>query len=686
MSPEQARGKPLDKRTDVWAFGCVLFEMLTGRKAFAGDDVSEILAFVITKEPDWAALPANAPGAIRKLLRRCLEKDRKRRLADVADARFELEEARHGPHAPLVPATSASPPSRRREYLWAVAALVFVITSGVLAVRSVFTPVPEAATVRFDVSAPEGARIDRTSTSISPDGRKVSYVATFESRTLIWVRRLDTSTAQPLPGTENASRPFWSPDSQFLAFFAQGKLKRIAATGGPIQVVCGLSGTATYNGTWNSRGVILFAANDQGPILRVSAAGGQSTPATVLNASLKENRHSYPNFLPDGRHFLYLSSGDVRLTYVGTLDSGERHALPGIVSEAKYSSMGYLMFLQNGSLVARRFDVGRLELSEEPLQIAEQFGAGPLAPFSVSMNGDIAHLSLGAATSQLAWFDRAGKQLALVGPAGEYRNPELSPDGRFVAFERGAPADIWVLDIQKGLTSRFTSNAAADTSPVWSPDGRTIAFATDRDTQVNIGQGNIYERAFGVVGEDKLLLKTDAPKNPMDWSRDGRHLVFDAGLDVWALPLTDDRKPFRVTETPSTEMQARMSTDGRWIAYASTESGRFEVYIQSFPRPGIKQQVSTMGGEAPRWKRDGSELFYLAPDSTLMAAAITPAGSSLEMGTPRPLFQSGLGFFTAVDPRNRAQYDVDHDGRFLMGVTSAEQSMRITVILNWMGR
>jgi len=294
------------------------------------------------------------------------------------------------------------------------------------------------------------------------------------------------------------------------------------------------------------------------------------------------------------------------------------------------------------------------------------------------MNGAISYVTGAIPNSSLVWFDRAGKRLTVAGPSGEYRNLELSPDGRFVAFERGSPADIWVLDIQKGLTSRFTSNAGADSSPVWSPDGRTIAFTTDRD-----GQGNIYERAFGVVGEDKLLLKTEGLKIAMDWSRDGRYLAYGLGLDVWAVPMSGDRQPLRITETPFSEKESRLSPDGRWIAYASTESGRFEVYIQSFPKPGIKQQVSTTGGIAPRWKRDGTELFYLAADGTLMAASVNPTGSSLELNTPSPLFQTSLSFFTAVDPRTRAQYDVSTDGRFLMGVTPAEASTHVNVILNW---
>ncbi len=680
MSPEQARGRPVDKRTDIWAFGCVLYEMLTGTRTFeAGETVSDAVAAILTREPDWTRLPAATPIAIRTVLRHCLEKDRKHRLADIADARLEIDEARNEP-APVVSPSTLPAHSRRREFLWATAAFVFFVTTAALALRTLFTEVPEPVMVRFEVAAPQGARIDRNSTALAPNGRRLAFVATLESKTLLWVRQLDASSVQPIPSTEDASRPFWSPDGQHIAFFAQGKIKRVAATGGPVQVLCSLPSTSTYNGTWNESDVILFAPNDQGPVLRVPAAGGQPTPATELNASLKETRHSYPHFLPDGRHFLYLVTVEgSRSTYVGTLDSNERHAVPGIVSEAKYSSTGYLMFLRDTSLVAQRFDTNRLELSGEAVQIADQVANGPLAPFSVSMNGAISYVAGGAVpNSSLGWFDRAGKPVTVVGPSGEYRNLELSPDDRFVAFERGSPADVWVLDIERGLTSRFTSNAGVDWSPVWSPDGRTIAFSTDRD-----GQGNIYERAFGVVGVDKLLLKTDGPKTAMDWSRDGRYLAYGLGLDIWAVPMSGDRQPLRITETPFSEKESTLSPDGRWIAYASTESGRFEVYIQSFPKPGIKQQVSTTGGMMPRWKRDGTELLYLSADGKLMAASANPAASSLELNTPSPLFQTSLPFITSVDARIRAQYDVSTDGRFLMGVTPAEASTDINVILNW---
>jgi dipeptidyl aminopeptidase/acylaminoacyl peptidase len=351
-----------------------------------------------------------------------------------------------------------------------------------------------------------------------------------------------------------------------------------------------------------------------------------------------------------------------------------------------------VLFRSGGSLMAQPFDVRRLELSGEPFPVAELGTANAAVAYSVSMTGALAYRpSLGGVrlNSQLAWFDRKGKQLAPVGPSAEYGSLQLSPDGKYVAFERGAPSDIWVLDIQKGVTSRLTTDPARDAYPVWSPDGRTIVFGSNRD-----GPLNLYERPFGVVGEDKVLVKTETQAIPTDWSRDGRYVVFDLVQpgtqnlrDLWALPMSGDRKPLRLTQTPFTKFAPRVSPDSRWIAYLSSESGRPELYIQSFPQPGTKQQVSTNGAFMPRWSRDGKELFYVAPDTTLMAVAITSGGPSLETGAPTPLFKAPI---VAATLNVRRDYDVATDGRFLINVSGPAGSAAaplaappITVVLNW---
>jgi hypothetical protein len=375
--------------------------------------------------------------------------------------------------------------------------------------------------------------------------------------------------------------------------------------------------------------------------------------------------------------FLSVSAGD-RSTHVGTLDSDERRAIPGVPSEAKYSTTGHLLFIQNNALVAQSFDTDRLTLSGDPFQIAEQVSGGPLAAHSVSRNGDVAYspasaLLAGVVTS----FDRGGTAGAAVGPAAEYRSPALSPGGRFLAFERGVPGDIWVMDLESGVSSPFTTHASGDFSPVWSPNQQAIVFASDRD-----GARSLYERPFGARGDERLILKVDEnATTAMDWSSDGRYVLYGAALDLWALPRFGDQQPFRVTEGPAAELQARLSPDGRWMAYTSNESGAFEVFVQSFPQPELRRQVSTSGGFTPRWSPDGGELYYVTPTGMLMAVPVTLGSASFDVRTPTALFRSTLASLLSVDPRIRGAYDVAPDGRFLMAV--GPDSPPMSVILNW---
>ena len=703
MSPEQARGSVVDKRADVWAFGCVLYEMLTGRQTFPnGETVSDTLAGILTREPDWQALPYGTPPKIRTLLQRCLQKDVGRRRRDMTENRIEIEEACSQRNTAAQP--SSSQPSRRREYVLSALLIVLLLVTVAFALRAVFTPAPEPPAVRFEISTPNsvmGAQAIQA-IELSPDGRKLAFLGVSQSRAQIWVRPLDAADAQPLPATEGLGpfSFFWSADSQYIAFFKEGKLSKVAATGGPAQVVCNLPAPDYSGGTWNAEGVILLGRAQAGPLLRVPAAGGEPTPLTQLDASRKETRHAYPHFLPDGRHFLYVaqSSGpSERVAYVGTLDSKERHPLPSVASDVKYSSTGRVLFIRDGSLMAQPFDIKRLELSGEAVPVAE-LGVLPGAlsgPYSVSWTGALAYRagipSTNPQSTQLAWFDRKGKQLGLVGPSGEYFRPSLSPDGNYVVFERGSPSDIWVMDIQKGVTSRLVSSPEGGSSfPVWSPDGRSIVY-----TRIT----GMYERAFGVVGEEKLLLRPEPLLGPTDWSRDGRYIVANDGryivannvpgapYDLWALPLFGDRKPLRVTQTPFNEVGARISPDGHWIAYMSNESPGppYQLYIQSFPEPGKKQQVSTNGAYIPRWGHDGKELFYVEPDLTLMAVSIKSTRSSLEAGVPIRLFKAPINSATLGNGRN---YDVAADGRFLVNVVPSSLgpprvSAPITVILNW---
>jgi len=671
MSPEQARGRTVDRRADVWAFGCVLFEMLTARRPFDGEDLPEILANVMKTEPDWTLLPAATPLAIRRLLRRALIKDHKRRLADISAVRLELEDAdREEGERP-----SLSPSSERR-WIWAAAAGVLVLASAAFAIREMRVPAPDVRVVRFDVTPSPGV-ITQVGQPLSPDGRTLAFASGIRGDSPIWVQPLDSGVARPLAGTEGASRFFWSPDSQEIAYFVEGSLKKVAVNGGrPQQVVAG----PFRDGAWGSQGVMLVGGQRGRPLLRVSALGGTPTPETTLDESRGEISHDYPEFLPDGRHYIFLSRplrGDDWITYVGTIGSKERRPLPGIRSAVKYSPTGHVLFLQGSTLMAQRFDRDRLELSGDAFPIAEQVSGARTGPFSVADNGGLAFLVLPPSDVQFTWFDRSGRPIRTVGEKAPYRNPSLSRDERFVAYDRGSPADVWVLDLERGGRSKVTSNSASDGVPVWSSTQQEIVFSSNRG-----GTNGLYRRAVGSDGDDQLLWKGELSMQPFDWSKDGRYVAYLSGGDLWALPLPKGGDPIQLTASPiHEESSATFSPDGRWIAYQSTEAvgvtqtGEGDVFIQSFPDRGFKKQVSTAGGFVPRWSSDGQELFYLSADGTMMAVAIQTTGSTIDVGTPAPLFPA-----VPVRP-DVADYWVSRDGRFLIGVR--EPTRHIRVILNW---
>jgi serine/threonine protein kinase/WD40 repeat protein len=717
MSPEQARGKEVDRRADVWAFGCVLYEMLTGRQTFPqGDTLSDTLAGILAREPDWQALPADTPPRIRSLLERCLRKDERRRWGGMADVRYEIEEARkERENSARRPASALL--ARRRRLVLNTLALAFLLITVVSGLWYFLGPAPEVHALRSEYLGPHGNAIAGLGEAeLSPDGRKLAFLARSEEKSLVWVRTLD-STSQPLPSTEGTGTElFWSADSQFIAFSAEGKLKKIAFSGGPAVVVADLPGSASYAGTWNADDVILIGSEAGGPLLRVPGAGGELTPVTELDKERKETAHAYPSFLPDGKHYFYLvrSSDPQRsaAAFVGELGSKERIELPGIASEVKYSAApngGYLVFIRDGALMGQPFNAKKLKTTGEAFPLADAFvdaRSAPGGPFSVSAAGDLAYLrpfnvSGAAATTsaQFAWFDRSGKQLALAGPEGPYvfgtiadvlqtlvqgelrlsGFPELSPDGKSVAFSRDNPSDIWILDIERGLTSPLTSDPAEDSFPVWSPDGRTIVFRSTRD-----GPGNLDTRGVGVVEPDKPILKDQESKYPTDWSRDGKYIAYftDAG-DIWALPVSEDSgesKPLRVTETKFKESDAKFSPDGSWIAYVSNEPGQPQVYVQSFPR-GFKKQVSTAGGIMPRWSPDGKELFYYELPN-LMVASAKPLGSSLQIGKPESLFQL-RGPLDNIAPDGRilsfARLNTNNNAGAVTKLTAAH----IVVIQNW---
>ncbi len=691
MSPEQARGKPLDKRTDIWSFGCVLYETLSGRQAFRGETVSDTLAAILRGDPDWQALPKNTPANIQILLRRCLKKDPNHRLRDVGDARIEIKESLDSGTAwqTIIDAGVVKKESRER-VAWAVTGVLFLATVLSLAALAwmlrVYHGTSEAEPIRFNVSPPEKASF-KAGLAVSPDGRHLAFIATdLKGTDLLWVRGLDSLVSKPLPATEGASYPFWSPDSRFIGFFAQGKLKKIEISGGPAQTLC--DATDGRGGTWNREGTIILAPNRVDVLYRVPASGGMPEPVTKLDPSRKEQSHRWPHFLPDGRHFLYLvtaATAEGRGIYAASLDSTDNRRLLGDVSVPAYASPGYLLFVRNGTLMAEQFDAEHLQVKGETFPAAEQvFYSPPVgAPFAISQKGVLAYRSGNIENRQLTWFERNGKRIGTIAAPGLYFQPALAPDEKRIAVQlfdsaRGT-SDIWLIELSRSVASRFTLDPVGALDPVWSPDGRQIAFSSGRE-----GLPNLYRKLFG--GAEELLFKSNNTKNLSDWSSDGRFIVFQnlapkTNWDLWLLPLFGDRRPTLYLETPFNEGQGQLSPDMRWMAYTSDESGANEVYVQPFPVSGNKWRISTHGGSQPKWRKDGKELFYIAADRKLMATPVK-AGSTFEAGVPTPLFQTQIA--ASIDITG-FDYVVTADGRrFLINTVSGETvPSPITVVVNW---
>jgi Tol biopolymer transport system component len=678
MSPEQAKGRPADKRSDMWAFGCVLYEMLTGRRAFDGEDVAETLAAVLRGQPDWTVLPTDTPTAVRRLLRRCLNKDRLQRLADIADARIELGDATDSPNADREVRTA---PQTRR-LAWAAALVLSASAAGILA--WVLRPAPVAPEMRLEITTP--STTDPGSLAISPDGRKVVFSAQADGRPQLWVRSVDSVVARPVGGTELGTLPFWSPDSRSIGFFADGKLKRIDIDGGSPQVLAdaGLG----MGGAWDRDGTILFVARAGTPVMRLGASGGQPVPVTQLDPRHISHRH--PRLLPDGRHFLYyvFGSPEVRGVWVGRLDGSESKRLLDSDTTAEYAASGQLLFVRQGRVYAQHLDLNRMALADDAYPVADGVTIGTMqsAALSASAAGPIVY-RIGAATTQrqFVWFDRAGKEIGSVGTldAADPRDPSMSSDGRRVAVSRttGGSSRIWLVDTVKGVLDPFTPDGVNASFPSWSRDGTQIAFSSPEKSG---RASDVYRLSATGLGRPELLIASPGPDNPTDWSTDGRFLLFRHGLDIWALPMAGERKAFPVVETNAAERDGQFAPNGQWIAYQSDESGEFEIYIQRFPRGGDKERVSTNGGAQVRWRADGTELFYVALDDRLMGVRVTfnAASDKVQIGSPVPLFTTRLG--GAVQGVARQQYMVSADGqRFLMNTVPEQRASPIIMVLNW---
>jgi Tol biopolymer transport system component len=707
MAPEQIEGQEADARTDIFAFGVVVYEMLTGRKAFEGKSQASLLGAILERDPPpISASQPLTPPALERIVMKCLAKDPDKRWQTASDLTSELKWAAEAGSQAGVAAPIVSRRKSRERVAWIIASACFLALVAALVLGRFETLDRRAAdtqTYRLSIVLPDGVRLSGFPAgrfALSPDGRRLAFVAEDRTgKTMLWVRALDSVVAQALAGTDGASVPFWSPDSRFVAFLAQNKLKKIDASGGPTVTLCDASSYGT--GAWNRDGVILFTPRGGAPLYRVSASGGTPIQVTTLDATFGDTQHWYPFFLPDGRHFLYFALGsktggdiDPRAVYVGSLDSKEpaKLLLQG-GSNAKYAQ-GRVMFFRGRTLMAQPFDVTHLELRGDAVPLAEQVqtpGAGDTGTagaFSVSDSGAIAYQTgLEVVRSQLAWFDRAGKQSALLGDQADYIDVALSPDGQRAAVSVLDPArgtrDLWLYDVRRGVRTRFTADPADEISPIWSPDGSRIIFASGRK-----GGIDVYQKPTTGAGREEALLEGGLGKFPESWSRDGRSLLYVLGSgtmrrsDLLVLPLVGDGKPFPFLDTPFVESQGQFSPNGRWIAYMSNESGQFDVYVAPFPGPGSRSRVSPEGGVFPRWRHDGKELFYLSPNNTLNAVGVNGEGSSFVVGAGRSLFPLHLRPMVRLDS---FPYDVSPDGqRFLMNTFVEETtSTAITLVVNW---
>ena len=697
MAPEQLEGTEADSRADIFAFGAILFEMITGRKAFEGKtQVSLISAILKDEPPPIATLAPVSPKALDRIVRACLAKDPDARPRHMHDLLMQLKWIAEADPAELqaLPKTATVLPApavrgkARDPLAWAlVAALAGALVGGAWYAVPKLRRAPAAEPVQFIVPAPENALFTGQvpTFAVSPDGRHIVFVATASGPARLFLRSFSTLTAKPLAGTEGATYPFWSPDSRFVAFFAAGKLRKLAiADGSPVDICDAPNGRG---GTWGADDVIVFAPSPAAALERVTATGGAPAAATTLDAARKETVHRWPHFLPDGKHFLFLAATSAQPALeirVGAVDSRDSSALLAADSMGLFAS-GHLFFWRDGKEMARPFDPGTRQFTGDPFVVSDQVGQNlGYTSFSASTTGVIAYARGGTRpVSQLTWLDRSGRPLGTVGEPGDYFNIALSPDEKRVAVTllTGTPEnrDVWLIDIPRSVSSRLTSDPANDVLPAWSPDASRIVFGSARQPF------GIYVRTASGGGTDELLLKGEEGTNPIDWSRDGRFILYfvqspGSGFKLGVLPTDGDKKPYPLTETRFNNDHGAFSPDVKWVAYTSNESGREDVYVQAFPGTGGSYRVSRNGGTQPMWRGDGRELYFLAPDSTMMAAAISTE-NGFEAGIPQPLFASGAVNFTG----NRRQYAVTKDGqRFLINLPQQRATPTpLTVVVNW---
>jgi Tol biopolymer transport system component len=685
MAPEQLEGKEADARTDIFALGEVIYEIATGKPAFAGKSRASLIAAILSSDPQpMVVLQPMTPLALERVVKKCLAKDPDERWQSATDLSSELswiaESGGHtGGTTPLADARKT-----RETLAWLISCALLVALT---IVATWWRNKPPEQTMYFTAPMSFPAR----DIAVAPNGHSIAIVAYLESarKNALWIYELGSPGASSIADTEGATYPFWSPDGLALAFFADGKLKKLEVSGGPVQTIC--DAPSGRGGTWNKEGVIVFTPNALAGVglFRVSASGGTVTPISKPDKSRGELSHRWPMFLPDGRHYVYMAANfagqkGVDAIYVGALDSDEKHFVVEATANATFAAPGYLLFYRDRTLLAQRFDVKRFALTGEPTTVLTDIQYQPQvkrAVFGGSDNGLLVAQSGGrVALSQPVWFDRKGKELGAVGKPDVYGNVFIAPNGKSVAVDKtdivSQNTDVWTYDLQRDRAKRLTFDPSAESLPVWSPDATQLVFASNRQS-INA----LYMKNSDGAREDKRVLENETDIFPSDWSRDGKYILYTRDPDLRLLTLPE-LKSSLFLKGPSVLRNGQFSPDGKWVAYASNESGKWEIYVTSFPEPRGKWQVSTGGGEQPRWRGDGKELFYLSSDEKMMAAPVT-AGANFDSGTPVALFQATPR--QPVPIYDLFVYDVSRDGQRFLINTRVEQAeiAPMSVVLNW---
>jgi serine/threonine protein kinase len=693
MSPEQASGGTADSRSDQFSFGLVLYEMLTGHKAFDRPTAVETLSAIIRDEPaPIGQLQPSVPVPVRWIVDRCLAKSPADRYGSTRDLARDLASVRDHfselTNSGASTVSSARPTVRvkRREFVaWLLVAALVLAAVGLMMRRISEAPSEGDRIVRFTIAPPENVTFDSpfgmSPLAVSPDGHRLVFAGRDKDGTRLWLHSFDSLESRPLPGTEGGTGPFWSPDGLSVGFFTENRLKRVSIAGGDAATIC--EARFGGGGTWNRDGMIVFAPGIDTGLFRVAAAGGTPVPVTMLDPAQEDSGHVAPLFLPDGRHFVFgIIGGDSAGTYVASLDSSERKRLSTAASMHGFSSPDLLFFIRERTLMAQRLDLDRLALTGEPIRVAEGIDTlGFGSAFAVSASGTLAYWAGARTITQPTWFRRDGTPAGTLGSPAGFMNIALSFDGGKVAVDRfDQTPGIWLLDTARGNATRATFGVGYESTPVWSQDAAAFAYAAAVNTPPNL-----YLKRIGTSGDSQPLYGTAAQTLfPQSWSRDGRSIAYvstdpQTESDIWVLGVAD-RKPTPFLRTRFAEAFARISPDGRWMAYMSNESGSEAVYVTRFPTPGVKWPVSTNGGSFPVWRHDSRELFYRAADGKIMAVPVGP-GADFAPGAPIPLFApqgaeiSTLGYGTF--------YDVAPDGRFLINILVKRTSPPATVVLNW---